>query len=205
MGRGSLPGTRECCPIQSRYFYRDKKIYTYTLYIVYIYVFFISLVSFEHDPFQRMIIGFRLAFISNLQGMPNSFTKAHCDEERNGACDASSVWWKDITSAAKFHWIASLVVRVIESYVPHPHLERLFLGKSVMMFYLRHLQTLGTKNDEDAFSSSRSHVKPTDVKFISNLRPIYFKNSVEGKCRKEKKTYHEQSLVEFPQESCHKA
>lgn len=29
------------------------------------------------------------------------------------------------------------------SYVPH--LERLFLGKSVMMFYLRHLQTFGTK------------------------------------------------------------
>ena len=33
--------------------------------------------------------------------MPNSFTKAHRDEERNGACDASSVWWKDITSAAQ--------------------------------------------------------------------------------------------------------
>ena len=45
--------------------------------------------------------------------MPNSFTKAHRDEERNGACDASSVWWKDITSAVKFHWIASLVVRVM--------------------------------------------------------------------------------------------
>lgn len=155
-----------------------------------------------------MIIGFRLAFISNLQGMPNSFTKAHRDEERNGACDASSVWWKDITSAAQVSldsFIGGESDRVLGCPTV-PHLERLFLREvSNDVFIFANLCKLSVeKNDEDAFSSIWSHVKATDVKFISSLGPIYFKNSVEGKCRKEKKTYHEQSLVESPQESCHK-
>ena len=75
--------------------------------------------------------------------MPNSFTKAHCDEERNGACDASSVCGKTSPPLPSFIGCPTSLTWRDCSYKSH-------------------------------VLSSRSHVKPTDVKFISSLGPIKY-------------------------------